>query len=51
MAKKDRLGILMVDYNGTGNAKDAFKARSPQSPSFSVHLFFSWIFANNAASG
>ncbi|WKY02073.1 hypothetical protein Q1695_015803 [Nippostrongylus brasiliensis] len=25
MPKKDRLGILMIDYNGTGNAKDAFK--------------------------
>ncbi|KAK6038684.1 MSP domain protein [Cooperia oncophora] len=23
--KKDRLGILMIDYSGTGNAKDAFK--------------------------
>ncbi|XGW13445.1 hypothetical protein V3C99_000069 [Haemonchus contortus] len=23
--KKDRLGILMIDFNGTGNAKDAFK--------------------------
>ncbi|VDM69753.1 unnamed protein product, partial [Strongylus vulgaris] len=25
MPKKDRLGILMIDYTGTGNAKDAFK--------------------------
>ncbi|EYC26868.1 hypothetical protein Y032_0009g397 [Ancylostoma ceylanicum] len=25
VAKKDRLGILMIDYSGTGNAKDAFK--------------------------
>lgn len=25
MPKKDRLGILMIDYNGTGNAKEAFK--------------------------
>ncbi|KJH43058.1 MSP domain protein [Dictyocaulus viviparus] len=24
-AKKDRLGILMIDYSGTGNAKEAFK--------------------------
>uniref|UniRef100_A0A0K0D9L9 MSP domain-containing protein n=1 Tax=Angiostrongylus cantonensis TaxID=6313 RepID=A0A0K0D9L9_ANGCA len=25
--KKDRLGILMIDYSGTGNAKDAFKVK------------------------
>ncbi|RCN27119.1 hypothetical protein ANCCAN_27148 [Ancylostoma caninum] len=30
VAKKDRLGILMIDYSGTGNAKDAFKARFPR---------------------